>query len=295
MIQDTAVIKAFKEVQNNITDFFSNNNSPLSQEDKWNYTKGSGGGTTRVWEDSNWIEKGGVNFAKIEGDQLPHTAISIKDFQEKTPFIATGVSLVIHPKNPFVPTIHMNIRYFKTNKTYWFGGGIDLTPTYPNKDQIIDFHKKLQEICLNYDQDYSLFKKQCDHYFFLPNRKETRGIGGLFFDQLKKEPLKTFHFVKNLGLNFPNLYFPFIHQNKDKPFTIKQKEFQELRRSRYVEFNLLYDRGTHFGLQSGGRTESILISMPKVARWHYQDNFPENSPEKDLINFYLKPQDWVNL
>jgi len=273
----------------------------------WNYEKGNGGGRTRVWEEAEgslqYLEKAGVNYSALSGDQLPAASLAnMPTNLTKTQFRTTGVSVVIHPHNPNVPTIHMNVRYFEAGdldnndvQIWWFGGGIDLTPSYSRINTIIQFHKGLKEICLKHSQDYDKFKKTCDEYFYLPHRKENRGVGGIFFDHLKDKPKnELWAFVKGVGFKFIELYTPFLAL-KDLPYKPEQREFQLWRRSRYVEFNLLWDRGTKFGIQSNGRTESILISMPKSVIWKYSYEPPEGTPESILIKFYLKPQDWVNM
>ncbi len=214
---------------------------------------------------------------------------------EGTPYLATGVSLVIHPRNPRVPTIHMNIRYFEAGDKWWFGGGIDCTPYYPVREQIIGFHKALKSLCEYHGRDYAADKTACDQYFHLRHRNEARGIGGIFFDHVQGDKAAGLAFVKALGHAFPDLYRPFVEGNVDKPFGQKEKQFQLYRRSRYVEFNLVYDRGTLFGLQSGGRTESILMSMPPLAAWKYDWQPPEGSEEAQLTSDFLKPRDWASL
>jgi len=287
--------------------FLVEKSSQNYMEDVWSYQKGDGGGRTRVWEETHEgqaIEKGGVNFSAISGDQLPQAALdAMPATLTKAEFRTTGVSVVIHPHNPHVPTIHMNIRYFEAGdlknddvKVWWFGGGIDLTPTYPKFSHIIDFHKLMQEVCLNHGQDYTKFKKTCDEYFYLPHRKECRGVGGIFFDHLREDKPKQelWAFVRGLGMKFIELYGPFL-KNFDLEYTPEQRQFQLWRRSRYVEFNLLWDRGTKFGIQSNGRIESILMTMPKTACWMYSHTPQPGTAESNLVNLYLKPQDWVNL
>ena len=287
--------QGFKNVQNDICAFLSDNNSVPYREDLWNYAKGNGGGITRVWEEGDLIEKGGVNFSAIRGTSLPQSAATQFKIPEGTEFLATGVSLVIHPWSPFVPTIHLNIRYFEAGDVSWFGGGIDLTPCYPKKDQVIQFHKTLREVCEKSGHDYATDKATCDEYFYLPHRNETRGIGGIFFDHLKDDPEKHFQYALNLGYAFRDLYRPFIEQNRDIAYSEAQRDFLLYRRGRYVEFNLVYDRGTIFGLQSNGRTESILMSLPATAHWKYDYHAEPNSSEAELTDYYLKPQDWANM
>ena len=290
-IQD--IKQAFQNEQKSITSYLQEQGAKAYLTDKWDYKNGNGGGITQIWDNSGFIEKGGVNFSFIEGEQLPPTALQTFNITNPSSFIATGISIVIHPLNPFVPTIHLNVRYFESGDLWWFGGGIDLTPIYPIKSQIIYFHQQLQTFCTQHQQDYQKLKTKCDEYFFLKHRNETRGVGGLFFDRLSNDKSKNFKFVVDLADSFVNLYTPFISQNKDLNYTEEQKEFQLYRRSRYVEFNLLYDRGTHFGLQSNGRTESIMMSMPPTVKWRYNWQAPQGSPEAELVNFYLKPRDWI--
>ena len=290
------VAEAFKKVQDHICNGFTQNGEVEFLEDLWSYDKGEGGGRTRVWEDATYLEKAGVNFSAISGAKLPPSALNLlPDHLKDQPFSATGVSLVIHPWNPMAPTIHMNIRYFECGDVFWFGGGVDLTPVYPNFDEVKDFHIKLKEFCEKYERPYTKYKEQCDDYFYLKHRKETRGVGGLFFDHLKNDFENDFEFVTQMGYLLNELYLPILLSNINKDYTEEQREFQLLRRSRYVEFNLLLDRGTHFGIQSEGRTESILMSMPARANWRYNHQSEEGTVEKKLVDFYLKPQDWINL
>ena len=203
------------------------------------------------------------------------------------------MSLVLHPWNPKVPTIHMNIRYFEAGDVWWFGGGIDLTPYYPVRGEVVEFHQALKAICDESGEDYATHKRACDEYFYLRHRGEMRGVGGIFFDHLRRDRQRHLDFVVHLGEAFPNLYRPFIEAHKDDAYTEEQREFQLYRRGRYVEFNLVYDRGTLFGLQSQGRTESILMSLPAAASWRYDWHPAPNTPEAELVNYYLQPQNWV--
>ena len=295
MLDATQIQDGFKEVQNDICAFLNKHNSASYREDCWEYEKGNGGGITRVWSEGDLIEKGGVNFSAIRGTSLPQSAATQFKIPEGTEFLATGVSLVIHPWSPFIPTIHMNIRYFEAGDVAWFGGGIDLTPCYPEKNQVIQFHQTLKDVCDRSGHDYAKDKATCDEYFYLPHRDETRGVGGIFFDHLKTDRKKDFQYALNLGSAFKDLYRPFIEANRDREYTEAQREFLLYRRGRYVEFNLVYDRGTIFGLQSKGRIESILMSLPATAHWAYDYHPEPNSPEHTLTDFYLKPQDWVNM
>lgn len=267
-------------------------------EDAWNRTEG-GGGRTRIISEGNVIEKGGVNFSEVFGPVTPmmrnNTEIDADNF------FATGVSIVLHPNNPHVPIIHMNVRYFELdNGKYWFGGGIDLTPHYIIESQAKQFHEGLKAVCDKYSSEfYPKFKEWADNYFFIPHRNETRGIGGIFFDhlseneQISKESI--FKFCIELGDTFAALYEQQVLQGKELSFTEEEQNWMNLRRGRYVEFNLVHDRGTKFGLYSGGRTESILMSLPKNANWTY--NFVPNtgSKESNTQKMLQKGVDWVNL
>ena len=302
-LENETIVDAFKGIQDSICQFLVESTKQTFHEDPWEYTKGRGGGRTRVWEGdvaSQAIEKGGVNFSAIEGDQLPQAATDAHQLDGDSGFMATGVSIVIHPSNPHVPTIHMNIRYFITQGKWWFGGGIDLTPYYPQRNQVIAFHKTMRDVCERHDQPYEKFKKTCDTYFFLPHREEARGVGGIFFDQLNtttcsQSAQSLFEFVCDLGMSFIDLYRPFLQDNLSLSYTEAQREFQLIRRARYVEFNLLWDRGTKFGIQSSGRTESILMSMPATAIWKYDYKPPADSEEEKIVQFYFQAQDWVNM
>ena len=308
-ISSKVIEEEFKRIQNEICEFLISNSGENYTEDLWNYDKGTGGGITRVWETKSnedgdlnvVIEKGGVNFSSIAGDTLPQAALEAHKLEGNHGFKACGVSLVIHPTNPFFPTVHMNIRYFEVDGTdqWWFGGGVDLTPNYiVNKNDIIHFHQILRELCTTHNQNYEEMKKTCDNYFWIKHRNEARGVGGIFFDQIgsnsKVDKQSAFEFVAALGRAFIPLYQPFF-QYKNNIFTKENREFQLIRRSRYVEFNLLWDRGTKFGIQSQGRTESILMSMPAVVYWKY-DWKPVSGSEEDLfVSFYLQPQNWADM
>ena len=286
-----SVTAAFRGVQDAICAFLSGEDAPYS-EDVWNYASGSGGGITRTWDDGPLLEKAGVGFSAITGNSLPPSAATQFKIPPGTPFYATGVSLVMHPRNPHVPTIHLNIRYFEAGEAWWFGGGVDVTPYYPVEAHVIGFHRALRDLCARQGRDYAEWKKACDEYFFLKHRAEPRGVGGLFFDHLRGDREKDFAMVEALGLAFPDLYRPFL-EGRNMPVTEAQREFQLYRRARYVEFNLLWDRGTLFGLQSGGRTESILMSMPPLAKWAYGYSPEPGSPEARLTEYFLKPRDWA--
>lgn len=254
-----------------------------------------GGGDTRLIEDGAVIERGGVNFSDVRGDALPPAASARKPELAGRSFIATGVSLVLHPRNPYVPTSHMNVRYFEAQKpgeppVWWFGGGFDLTPYYPFDDDIRHWHATAKAAA---GEHYMSFKQQCDRYFYLKHRDETRGVGGLFYDDFNTPDFHSaFALTKRVGEAFTEAYLPIVQRRMDIPFTDREQQFQRYRRGRYVEFNLVYDRGTLFGLQSGGRTESILMSMPPVAHWQY-DYQPTPGSAEAVLADYLKPRDWI--
>lgn len=268
-------------------------------EDNWQRAEG-GGGRTRVLTNGNVIEQGGVNFSVVSGDKLPPSATAHRPELAGRKWQACGVSLVIHPKNPFIPTSHANVRFFIAEKegeapVWWFGGGFDLTPFYPFKEDVVHWHQTAKDICQPFGDDiYPAHKTWCDEYFYLKHRNETRGVGGLFFDDLNKwEFDKCFDYMKAVGEGFIDAYVPLMEKRKETPFTEQHRQFQLYRRGRYVEFNLVFDRGTLFGLQSGGRTESILMSMPPLARWEY--NFQaEAGSDEEMLQSYLVPQEWLS-
>ncbi|MES2628728.1 MAG: oxygen-dependent coproporphyrinogen oxidase [Bacteroidota bacterium] len=265
--------------------------------DQWE-RPGGGGGDTRVIQNGAVFEKGGVNFSAVHGE-LPE-AIAREFKSSSTQFFASGVSIVLHPQSPMVPIIHMNIRYFEMpgDGRAWFGGGIDLTPIYVDHAQATGFHQTLKATCDRHHTDYyAKFKNWADEYFYIKHRKETRGIGGIFFDRLSDGnslPLEAqFEFVKDVGNTFLKAYLPIATANKDLPFTEAEKNWQLLRRGRYVEFNLVYDRGTHFGLQTDGRIESILMSLPTLASWQYNIIPEAGSREEETINYLKGKTEWV--
>ncbi|MFT5162423.1 MAG: coproporphyrinogen III oxidase [Alteromonadaceae bacterium] len=271
----------------------------LFSEDNWQRPAG-GGGRTRVLTDGNVIEQGGVNYSYVHGDNMPASATAHRPELEGRSFQACGVSLVIHPKNPHIPTSHANVRFFIAEKEgcdpiWWFGGGFDLTPFYPVEEDVIHWHQVSKDLCTPFGEDvYAKYKKWCDEYFYLKHRNETRGVGGLFFDDLNEWDFdKSFEFMQAVGEGFLDAYLPIIARRKDTEYSAAQRNFQLYRRGRYVEFNLVYDRGTLFGLQTGGRTESILMSMPPLARWEYDYNPEPGSLEADLYENYLAPREWV--
>ncbi len=257
----------------------------------WHHKEG-GGGETRVLENGRTFEKAAVNVSVVEGI-LP-ASIAQKFEVEPDKFFVTGISSIIHPVNPYVPTIHCNYRYFELkNGDAWFGGGIDLTPYYPFIEDVRLFHSVLKDVCDRSDPEfYARFKKWCDEYFYLPHRKEMRGVGGIFFDYLRQDLEKLFGFVQACGNSFFESYVAIVAKRKETPFAERERWWQSIRRGRYVEFNLLYDRGTRFGLETGGATESILLSMPPIVRWGYNVQPEIGSKEAELLS-YLQPQDWL--
>ena len=268
-------------------------------EDAWQREEG-GGGRTRVIRDGAVIEQGGVNFSHVYGESMPASATAHRPELAGRSFHACGVSLVIHPKNPHVPTSHANVRFFIAEKEgeepiWWFGGGFDLTPFYPLLEDVKHWHQEACKLCLPFGEEvYHDYKKWCDEYFYLKHRNETRGVGGLFFDDLNEWGFdRCFAFMRAVGNGYLDAYLPIVAKRKDFPYTEKQREFQLYRRGRYVEFNLVWDRGTLFGLQTGGRTESILMSMPPLARWEYDFKPEPNSLEANLYENYLSPKDWL--
>ncbi|MHA8066895.1 oxygen-dependent coproporphyrinogen oxidase [Aquirufa sp. ROCK2-A2] len=267
------------------------------KEDNWKRPEG-GGGRSRVLVNGNILEKAGVNFSAVHGPLHPKMVTSM-NMKEEVDFFATGVSIVMHPENPWVPIIHMNVRYFElSNGEHWFGGGIDLTPHIIIPEQAKWFHQQLKNVCDRSDNNYyPKFKTWADDYFFSPHRNETRGVGGIFFDYLKSESIDekvaNFDFVKSVGESFVPIYSHLMRENAIRPFGKSEKDFQLLRRGRYVEFNLVHDRGTKFGLETNGRTESILMSLPPLASWEYM--YDENAyPEgKKTLALLRKGVDWI--
>ena len=276
--------------------------------DKWQRDPGGsedmslqGGGRTRVMTNGAVFEKAGVNYSRVRGRQLPVSATAARPQLAGRSFQALGVSLVIHPLNPHIPTSHANVRFFIAEKegeepVWWFGGGWDLTPYYPHREDVVHWHQTAKAACEPFgDTVYPKYKKWCDEYFYLPHRNETRGVGGLFFDDLNEGGFEhCFALTRAVGDAYLSAYLPIIERRKDTEYTQQQIDFQRYRRGRYVEFNLVYDRGTLFGLQSGGRTESILMSLPPLAAWDYNWQPEPGSAEEDLYLNYLKPADWLS-
>ena len=271
------------------------------REDRWNRPEG-GGGCSRVMEGGDVFEKAGINFSDVEGSGLPPSATAARPQLAGAPFRAMGVSLVFHPNNPHVPTTHMNVRYFQANPpegdpVWWFGGGFDLTPYYGYEEDAIHWHSTARAACQPFGEHlYPSFKKACDNYFYLDHRKEARGIGGIFFDDYTESGFESaFALLKSVGDHFTQAYLPIVERRKDHQWTEAQRHFQLYRRGRYVEFNLVHDRGTLFGLQSNGRTESILMSLPPLVRWDYNYQPASGTPEAALYEVFLKAQDWAHL
>ncbi len=269
------------------------------KEDSWDRDAG-GGGKSRVLAGGRVFEQAGINFSHVFGANLPPSATAHRPELAGRNFQAMGVSLVIHPNNPFVPTSHANVRFFIAEKegsepVWWFGGGFDLTPYYGNDEDCRHWHTTAKAACDPFGAKvYDKYKKWCDEYFYLKHRDEPRGIGGLFFDDLNSPDFdNSFAFMQSVGDHFVDAYCPIVEKHKDTPFGEKERDFQLYRRGRYVEFNLVFDRGTLFGLQSGGRTESILMSMPPNVRWRYNWHPEPNTAEAKLYDHYLKPRDWT--
>lgn len=261
--------------------------------DEWQRKEG-GGGTSSVIQNGNIIEKGGVNYSAVYG-ATPDFLIKSNAALAGTQFYATGVSIVLHPSNPMVPIIHMNVRYFEAGpNVFWFGGGIDLTPHYVNLEDAKFFHQTLKEACLMHNDDYyEKFKSWADDYFYIPHRNETRGIGGIFFDHLSGNKNELFDFVKTVGNTFAPTYVSLMKKNQHLPFSENEKQWQYLRRGRYAEFNLVYDKGTKFGLETNGRTESILMSLPPRADWQYNYIANAGSKEEQTLSLLKKGIDWL--
>lgn len=291
------------------------------QQDQWERPEG-GGGRSRVIKQGGVFEQGGVNFSEVWGKQLPPSILMQRPEAAGHGFYATGTSMVLHPRNPYIPTVHLNYRYFEAGPVWWFGGGIDLTPYYPFVEDVQHFHRTLKEACdRHHPEYYPAFKHWCDEYFYLKHRGETRGVGGIFFDyqdgrgELYRGPDEhglaaeyskkvgelpqrswedLFGFVNDCGRAFLPAYVPIAEKHKNDEYGDRERDFQLYRRGRYVEFNLVYDRGTIFGLQTNGRTESILMSLPPLVRWEYSYHPEPNTPEHRLYDVFLKPQDWLS-
>ena len=294
-----AVLAYLRELQNRIcTHLQSADSKATFHSDTWQRAEG-GGGDSRVLRNGGVFEQAGVNFSHVKGSKLPPSATAQRPELAGAAWEAMGVSLVIHPLNPYVPTTHANVRFFIAGtgekSAWWFGGGFDLTPFYPFDEDVLHWHRTAAQACAPFGDDvYARHKDWCDRYFFLKHRNETRGVGGLFFDDLNEWDFeRCFAYQRSVGDHFLDAYLPIVARRKDLPWSDRERQFQLYRRGRYVEFNLVYDRGTSFGLQSGGRTESILMSMPPLARWEYNWQPPAGSAEARLYDDYLRPRDWL--
>lgn len=295
----------FLGLQDRITDAMGELDGKPFITDAWTKpadAKLKGDGRSRILEDGNILERGGVGFSHVRGDAMPPSATAHRPELAGRAFEAMGVSLVFHPRNPHIPTVHLNVRCFIAQAegkepVWWFGGGMDLTPYYGDEKDCQHFHQTCKNALDPYNPElHPRFKKWCDEYFYLKHRDEPRGIGGIFYDDFSELGFeKSFEMTRSVGDAFLDAYLPIVKKHQHDPYTESQREFQAFRRGRYVEFNLVFDRGTLFGLQSGGRTESILMSMPPVVRWGYDWKPAANSPEARLYTDFLKPKDWINL
>ena len=300
MINSNVVFEYFNNLQTNIVETLQIVDGKNFINDSWQRKEG-GGGTSCLLENGNIFERAGVGFSHVVGDKLPDSASAAHPEAANRKWEAMGLSLVLHPRNPYAPTVHMNVRFFIAKKEglddiWWFGGGMDLTPYYGFDEDAVHFHQTLKTMLDPYDKKlYSEFKKNCDEYFYLKHRKEPRGIGGIFYDDFNSLGFdKSFNLNKSVGDVFLNAYLPILQRRKDIHFTEKERDFQLYRRGRYVEFNLIFDRGTLFGLQSNGRTESILMSMPPMVQWKYDWKPETGSKEEKLYTYFLTNKDWLS-
>ncbi len=296
-----SVLQYFSSLQDSVGKLLNFEDCEIQlKEDKWDRPKG-GGGRSRVYEKGKYIERAGVNFSHVKGEALPATASERRPELAGSPYEAMGVSVIIHPKNPYIPTSHANVRFFLSSKedgspVWWFGGGFDLTPYYGFEEDAVHWHRTAKAACDPFGTEvYRKYKIWCDDYFYLKHRKEARGIGGLFFDDLNEGGFRRcFDLIRSVGDGYLTAYQPILAKRKNEPFGERERAFQLYRRGRYVEFNLVYDRGTLFGLQSGGRTESILVSMPPVVNWEYDWKPESGSKEEELYKKFLPPTKWVD-
>lgn len=302
-VKTVSAVKAYLlDLQHRICGFVEKEEASFTfREDAWQHKQG-GGGLTRVLANGSVMEKAGVNFSHVTGLALPHAATVKRPELADSSFQALGVSVVMHPLNPFVPTSHMNVRFILVEKPnqapyWWFGGGFDLTPYYGFEDDCVHWHQMAKDACDPFGEDvYPKYKKWCDEYFFLKHRNEPRGIGGIFYDDLNEWGFeRCFEFMRNVGDHYIKAYHPIVAKRKQHSYEQKHVDFQRLRRGRYVEFNLLYDRGTLFGLQSGGRTESILMSLPAQVAWQYDWHPAAGTEEAKLYETFLQPKDWLSV
>jgi coproporphyrinogen III oxidase len=298
---DASAVKSYlNELQERITAAVEKIDSGLFRRDAWERPEG-GGGESRVLSDGVVFERAGVSVSHVFGEKMPPAASNLRPEIAGAPFEAMGLSLVFHPRNPHAPTTHCNVRFLvarpaAADEVWWFGGGFDLTPYYPYDEDVLHWHRSARDACQAFGADlYEKYKSWCDRYFFLPHRNETRGVGGLFFDDLNAGGFeRCFAFLRSIGDHFLPAYAPILERRKDLPYGDRERQFQLYRRGRYVEFNLVYDRGTTFGLQSRGRTESILMSLPPLVRWEYDWRPPPGSPEARLYSDFLRPRDYLN-
>ena len=298
-VNDAARVEAYlRDLQSRICQALESlDGSGQFAADPWTYA-GGGGGTSRVLQSGQVFEKGGVNFSAIHGVRLPPAATATRTDLNDLPFSAMGVSLVIHPWNPHVPTTHMNVRFIRVDEhKWWFGGGFDLTPYYGYVEDAVHWHQVAAKACESFGTDlYPRLKRWCDEYFFIKHRGEARGIGGIFYDDFTEGGFESsFAFMQSVADHFLAAYLPIVERRRAQPYGERERQFQCMRRGRYVEFNLVYDRGTLFGLQSGGRTESILMSLPPSVTWHYDWHPEPGSPEARLITEFLTPRDWLSV
>jgi coproporphyrinogen III oxidase len=298
---DASAVKSYlSELQDRITAALENTDSVKFQRDVWERPEG-GGGESRILSDGAVFERAGVSVSHVFGDKMPPSASSLRPEIAGAPFEAMGLSLVFHPRNPHAPTTHCNVRFLVARpaagpEVWWFGGGFDLTPYYPYDEDVLHWHRTAREACQAFGPNiYEKYKNWCDRYFFLPHRNETRGVGGLFFDDLNENGFdRSFAFQRSIGDHFLPAFMPILERRKNQPYGDRERQFQLYRRGRYVEFNLVYDRGTLFGLQSRGRTESILMSMPPLVRWEYDWRPDPGSPESRLYEDFLRPRDFLS-
>jgi len=299
---DTAAVKSYLlDLQDRICAGLEvEDGTACFEEDNWEREGGGGGGRTRVMTNGAAFEQAGINFSHVEGGNLPASATAHRPELAGRSFQAMGVSLVIHPHNPYVPTSHANVRFFIAEKEgedpiWWFGGGFDLTPYYGNDEDVVHWHQTAKEACEPFGEEtYPRFKTWCDEYFYLKHRNEPRGVGGLFFDDMNEWGFeKSFAFMRSVGDHYLPAYQPIVARRKNTEYGERERDFQLYRRGRYVEFNLVFDRGTLFGLQTGGRTESILMSLPPLVKWRYNWAPEAGSPEAKLYEHYLVPKDWL--
>jgi coproporphyrinogen III oxidase len=297
---DASAVKSYlNELQDRITAALENTDSVKFRRDVWERPEG-GGGESRILSDGAVFERAGVSVSHVFGDKMPPSASSLRPEIAGAPFEAMGLSLVFHPRNPHAPTTHCNVRFLVARpaagpEVWWFGGGFDLTPYYPYDEDVLHWHRTARDACQAFGPNlYEKYKSWCDRYFFLPHRNETRGVGGLFFDDLNENGFdRSFAFQRSIGDHFLPAFMPILERRKNQPYGDRERQFQLYRRGRYVEFNLVYDRGTLFGLQSRGRTESILMSMPPLVRWEYDWRPAPGSPEARLYEDFLRPRDFL--